>query len=82
MRRTLIIVTSLILMCSLNSCVREYYCQCHISFSGATNLPDTTMNEYIIKDTKDNAEKLCEGASTSSSDPITGIKTTERCSLF
>ena len=47
----------------MSACTRTYICQCKISYKGQPGLPDTTINEYDIKDSKENAKNLCEGNS-------------------
>lgn len=74
------LVIALLSLLTLNSCVREYICECEISYSGKPGLPDTVIKRYDVKDTKKNAEALCEdNSSTSEKD---GIKTVENCYLF
>ena len=79
LRSTLILAT-LLLCFGATSCVKDYTCQCEISYSGKPGLPDTLLKEYKIRDSKKNAESLCEGNSANSED--NGIKTVEDCSLY
>lgn len=71
---------ALIAVLSFSSCVRSYTCQCEISYSGQPGLPDTLIREYEVKDTKKNAESVCEGNSQTSTRD--GITTVENCHLY
>lgn len=62
------------------SCTREYICQCEIVYSGKPGLPEPRINEYSIRDTRDNAQKICEENSYSQEEG--GIKTEETCLLY
>lgn len=62
------------------SCTQEYTCHCSIKYSGQPGLPDSTAQNYSIRDKKSNAKSLCEGRSTHTQ--ANGIKTDEDCSLF
>lgn len=63
------------------SCVREYTCQCQIKYTGQPGLPDSLVQEYPVRDTKEKARDLCKG---NSQEPTTqgGITTTETCDLY
>ncbi|MEY4291756.1 MAG: hypothetical protein RL624_569 [Bacteroidota bacterium] len=76
------IYTSLVLflLFSMSACTRTYICQCKISYKGQPGLPDTTINEYDIKDSKENAKNLCEGNSGKYNN--NGISSVEDCKLF
>lgn len=65
----------------MSSCTREYTCQCVSKFTGnQPNLPDTAVNEFLIKDTKKEATKQCEANSiTVVNDNVT---LTETCRLY
>ena len=80
LRFGLLLSFSLFIMTSMTSCVREYICQCQISYSGQPGLPDTTLNEYEIKDTRNKAKKLCEENSYEATKD--GIHTVEKCQLY
>lgn len=64
----------------LNSCVKNYTCQCSIQYSGTPGLPDSTVNEYEIYNTKKAAESLCEDQSFEKEE--NGIKVRETCVLY
>lgn len=64
----------------LASCTREYTCQCWISYSGAPGLPDSTLHEYTIRDSKKNAKKLCKDNSFTTEH--NGVATKEDCALY
>lgn len=78
--RLYLIPLALIAVFSFSSCVRSYTCQCEISYSGQPGLPDTTIKEYPVKDTKKKAESLCESNSQTSTKD--GITTVENCHLY
>lgn len=69
-----------IILAGASSCTREFTCQCYISYSGQPGLPDTTLREYTITDTKKNAEKLCQEHSGTYESG--GIRTVETCDLW
>lgn len=65
---------------STSSCTREYTCQCVMSYTGAPGLPDTTVREYSIRDTRKKAEDLCQGNSKVYQEGT--ITTHEDCDLW
>lgn len=65
---------------SLSSCTQEYRCQCTIKYAGKPGLPDSSMRDYSITDTKKKAQTLCSGTSATFED--NGVTTTETCVLF
>lgn len=65
---------------SMTSCVREYTCQCTIRYTGAPGMPDSVVNQYPIKDTKNKAKSACEGKSGIYENG--SITTTETCELY
>jgi hypothetical protein len=68
------------ILTTMTSCVRKYYCQCEITYSGQAGLPKPHINEYEIKDTKKKAEQLCNA---NSGEYTNGdIKTKESCQLY
>jgi hypothetical protein len=71
----------LLLSLGATSCVREYTCQCQIKYTGQPGLPDSTMKEYPIRDTKEKARDLCKGNSQEAS-TTGGITTVETCDLY
>ncbi len=75
-----LLMAAAFLAIGFSSCTRDFICQCTISYSGQPGLPDTTIREYPIKDTKKNAQSACEG--NSSTYEIGDIKTVEDCSLY
>ena len=50
---------------SMTSCVKNYTCRCVIKYSGYPGLPDSTVNEYTISNTKSAAKSKCEKESGS-----------------
>jgi len=58
---TILLIGGLVFVTS--SCTREFTCQCVMAYSGAPGLPDTTIRDYTIRDTKNNARDLCRGNS-------------------
>ncbi len=76
----LLVVAFIFITTTMTSCVREYICECQITYTGQPGLPDTTINQYEIKDTKKKAEQICTG---NSGEYANGdIKTKEECVLF
>ena len=81
LRSTLLLsAAALALFCS--SCTQEYTCQCKIKYKGQPGLPDSTVREYTVQDTKDKAKSVCEQNSVHSTDATTQIRTDEDCKLF
>lgn len=72
-----LVVTALLFS---TSCTREYVCQCEIVYSGKPGLPDPRVNEYDIRDTRENAQRICE--QNSYVNEVEGIKTEETCLLY
>jgi hypothetical protein len=65
---------------TLGSCVKKYTCHCEIKYSGTPGLPDSTSQEYEIKDQKDNATSKCKAESGTFDN--NGIHTVETCILY
>lgn len=80
LRPALWLVMVFILMIGMSSCVRNYICQCQISYTGQPGLPDTIIKEYDIKDTKSKAQSACKANSKTYDN--NGIHTVENCDLY
>ncbi|MCC6185717.1 MAG: hypothetical protein IT256_01050 [Chitinophagaceae bacterium] len=77
---TLFLSAATIVVLAASSCTKEYTCQCTIKYTGVAGLPDSSINEYQVRDTKSKAKSMCEGSSaTFEKDNVT---TTETCLLF
>ena len=63
-----------------SSCVKKFTCQCQVKYTGAPGLPDSTVREYEIVDSKKKAESLCEQQSFEKE--ANGIKLKEVCKLY
>ncbi len=63
-----------------SSCVKNYICRCEITYSGVPGLPDTTVHEYDISDTRSKAQSKCEANSYTKE--YNYIKTVETCVLY
>jgi hypothetical protein len=79
-RAPLLIVTAFALLTAMNSCTKNYTCQCTIIFTGAPGLPDSTVNDYTITDTKSNATSKCKAESGTFTN--NGITTVENCAIY
>lgn len=77
---TLFYTAALVAIVGASSCTKEYTCQCTISYSGVAGMPDTTINEYPVRDTKKNAKSICE--SNSAKFTKDNVQTVETCKLF
>lgn len=75
-----LLVVALFIVMGLSSCVREYICECTISYTGQPGLPDTVVHEYNISDTKKKAKSACQANSANSERD--GIKAIETCDLY
>ena len=62
------------------SCIKDYTCECEISYTGKPGLPASTKKQYTIKDKEDEAKSICENSS--STIVRDGITTTENCKLY
>ncbi len=82
MLRSTLLLGTLCLVFACSSCVREYTCQCKIKYSGQPGLPDSTIREYPIRNSKDKAQALCEQNSSHTTDNSSHITTDEDCKLF
>lgn len=80
LRPGLFIALVSVFLLTFTSCVKDYICECEISYSGKPNLPDTVINRYEITDSKKNAETLCRDNSGEYEND--GIKTIEDCELY
>ncbi len=77
-----LLIIAFISVFAFGSCTQEYICQCEVVYEGnQPGLPDPIKKEHFIKDTHDNASKLCEDNSTTHTSDG-GIKMTETCQLF
>jgi hypothetical protein len=82
MQRSTLVLSAIlgIVLLSFSSCVREYNCQCRMTYDGAPGFPEETIREYPINDLAKNAKTSCE--SNSAVYTKDGITTTEECKLF
>ena len=80
MKIPLLLAAAFVILTGFSSCVREYTCQCTVTYTGQPGLPDSSLQEYPIKDTKKNAKSLCEANSYTSTE--SGITVTEKCELY
>jgi hypothetical protein len=70
-----------IFILTASSCTREFICQCKVSYKSVTpGMPDTTIQEYLVKDTRKGAKSACEA--NSSSVTKNGVTITENCVLY
>ena len=79
MKKAVLFVTAIALFAS--SCTQEYTCQCVIKYTGnPPGIPDSQTVEFMIRDKKDEAAKLCEANSTT----VTQFDITmdEKCRLY
>lgn len=65
---------------SLTSCVKDFTCQCKISFSGKPGLPEPYIREYSLANTLKEAEQECANRSRHYVED--GVTTTEECQLY
>ncbi len=79
-RLSIILVMAFAGIISMSSCVKKYTCQCVVKYSGIPGLPDSTMQEYDITDSKSGADSKCKGESYSHD--ANGIHTQETCQLY
>jgi hypothetical protein len=64
-----------------SSCTREFICQCKVKYSGnVPGLPDPTLTESVIKNTKSQAEANCKKNSITTTQD--GVTMTETCDLY
>lgn len=63
LRFSILLIAVFLCITVFSSCTREYICQCAITYTGAPGLPDSTVREYNIKDTKKKAKSACEANS-------------------
>lgn len=68
------------ILTTMTSCVREYICECEITYTGQPALPPKEIKQYEIKDTKGKAESMCTGNSGEYTHG--NITTKEDCILF
>jgi hypothetical protein len=77
---------TLLSLLSMSSCIKSYTCHCNITYTGTPGLPDTTTQEYTIKDTQSGAKSKCaaqSGTYQKTTDPEQGqVTTTESCYLY
>ena len=65
---------------TITSCTKNYTCQCNIQYSGAPGLPDSSIQQYGITDTKSGATSKCKG--NSGTYVNNGITTVETCYIY
>ena len=64
----------------MTSCTKTYTCHCDIVYSGTPGLPDSSVQEYTIQDSKSGAKSKCSGESgTHTNNAITSVET---CYLY
>lgn len=64
----------------LSSCTRDYICRCTIKYSGEPGLPDSSVREYEIRDTKKKATSACEA--NSGTYQTGNVTTEETCKIY
>jgi hypothetical protein len=65
----------------VSSCTREYICQCRIKYTGnPPGLPDSSTQEFMIRDTKDEAFIKCEANSVLITE--NGITFDQKCRIY
>lgn len=64
----------------LSSCVKDYTCQCRLTFSGKPGLPEPQIREYSLSNTLKEAKQECE--SRSRTYEVDGVRTVEECELY
>jgi len=77
---SLLLVAPVAILLFATSCVREYSCQCKMTYTGAPGLPEGEVRSYQIKDTQKKAKDKC--TSSSKTYDANGIHTVENCELF
>jgi len=77
---SLLIALCAFVLMAATSCTREYVCQCKMTYTGAPGLPQGTVREYSITDTKKNARSACQASSKTYD--AGGVHTVEECDLF
>ena len=80
LRLSLMVVATFAILLSMSSCVKNYTCHCDIVYTGYPGLPDSSSQEYQVKDSKSGAKSKCEKESTSYTN--NGIKTVETCYIY
>jgi hypothetical protein len=75
------ICVAVVILFAMNSCTREFVCQCTYSYEGnVPGLPDDRVEEFIIKDTKAGAENNCTRNSVNTIN--NGITFDKSCTLY
>ena len=81
MNKRLTLLSALLIIVTLGtSCTQEYVCQCTLKFSGQPGLPDSSIKQATIKDTKSKAKSTCENSSATYTQG--NITTVETCTLY
>ncbi len=80
LRPFLLLVMAIAGVVTTTSCVKNYTCQCTISYTGYPGLPDTLTQQYGITDTKSGATSKCKAASATYNN--NGITTVETCLIY
>jgi hypothetical protein len=80
LRPSLLLAVVFIVLFAMASCVKSYTCHCDIKYSGMPGLPDSTTQEYTIKDVKAAAKSKCSNESGVFDN--NGIHTVESCYLY
>lgn len=78
--KSLVLCTAVLALMMSSACTKEYVCQCNVKYNGAVGMPDSTMKEYPIRDTKKKAQSLCkENSAKYNKDNIDMVET---CVLY
>lgn len=80
LRLSLMAVATIAVFVCMSSCTKNYTCHCDITYKGYPGLPDSSSQEYTIKDTKSNATSKCKQQSASYTN--NGISTVENCYIY
>jgi hypothetical protein len=75
-----IVALLVIIVLGASSCTREYICQCTVKYSGIPGLPDSSLQEFLLKNTLKQATADC--AANNATITKNGITMTETCVLY
>ena len=79
-RTTILLVLAIASTVAMASCTKNYTCHCEIKYSGSPGLPDSTVQEYSITDSKSGATSKCKAESDSVTN--NGITSVEKCYIY
>jgi len=78
--RSLLFALFILSVLSYTSCIKKYTCVCKIKYTGTPGLPDSSIKEFEITDSKSKAKTKCSNESGNYT--YKNINTVANCDIY